>query len=251
MKLAYYGHDVDFPDRYTFLGEQLADLGGRFEGIDDETPPVPPTRSTRTPGRSQLEGAPRTASPVRDGGVSISEAVDACKNGDIESLRSILGSNTEAGKSTDVKCGRTYLHHVVQCLDGLPAQQFLECLVEMYSTDVNARSMTGETPLHIAVKLRKVELAEMLVLKGANVDVETKGGKTPLSLAVANGVDTRLIELLIQNGATCDVEAINCRARENQVHELMGQNRVARTSSSVTERLSRGWFKPSLRRHSV
>ncbi|KAH8676514.1 hypothetical protein BGZ60DRAFT_259249 [Tricladium varicosporioides] len=192
------------------------------------------------PSQNQLR-VHHTVSSLHDGSECIPEAVNACKSGDIENLRSILGGSKEAGKSTDIKGGKTYLHHVIQCLNGSIALRFLDCLVGEFSADINARCrLTGETPLHIAVKLRKVELAEMLILKGANVDLKSNGGKTPLGLAVANRVDTRLMESLIQKGATCDVEALNCRARKSKVYELMGQNGMSRISSSVSERPSRG-----------
>jgi ankyrin repeat protein len=102
---------------------------------------------------------------------------------------------------------------------------------------VNARSkITGETPLHIAVGQRKVGLAKALILRGANANVETNGGKTPLNLAIANRVDTQLIELMIKEGATCDVQAIHCRAREKKIRELIRRNSMSTVSSSVGER---------------
>jgi hypothetical protein len=227
IMLLYHERDADITDRYATLGQHPIDNGSDFL----------PKRATEEHIRNQFEERINTASSTHRGEESIKEAVEACRKGDIDSLRSILGRNVEAGKCSDIKGGRTYLHHVAQHLDGPIAHRFLECLVEEYRTDVNARSkITGETPLHIAVGQRKVELAKALILRGANANVETNGGKTPLSLAVANRVDTQLIELMIKNGATCDVQAIHCRAREKKVQELMGQNGMSKVSSSVSER---------------
>jgi hypothetical protein len=227
IKVLYHEHDADITDRYATLGQRPIDNGSDFL----------PKRATEEHIRNQFEERVNTASSTHSGEESIKEAVEACRKGDIDSLRSMLGGNVEAGKCSDIKGGRTYLHHVAQHLDGPIAYRFLECLVEEYRTDVNARSkITGETPLHIAVGQRKVELAKALILKGANANVEANGGKTPLSLAVANRVDTQLIELMIKKGATCDIQAIHCRAREKKIQELMGQNGMSKVLSSVSER---------------
>ena len=227
IMLLYHQHDTNITDRYAFLSQRPIDNRSDFL----------PERATEEHIRNHFEERVNAASSTHSGEESIKEAVEACRKGDIDSLRSILGGNVEAGKCSDIKGGRTYLHHVAQHLDGPIAHLFLECLVEEYRIDVNARSkITGETPLHIAVGQRKVELAKKLILKGAKANVETNGGKTPLSLAVANRVDTQLIELMIKKGATCDVQAIHCRAREKKVHEPMGQNSMSKVSRSVSER---------------
>jgi hypothetical protein len=227
IMLLYREHDADITDRYATLGQRPVDNGSDFL----------PRRATEGDIRNQFEERVNTASSTHSGEELSKEAVEACRKGDIDSFRSMLGGNVEAGKCSDIKGGRTYLHHVAQHLDGPIAHRFLECLVEKYRADVNARSkITGETPLHIAVGQRKVELAKALILRGANANVETNGGKTALGLAVANRVDTQLIELMIKMGATCDVQAIHCRARETKIRELMGQNGMSKVLSSVSER---------------
>lgn len=168
------------------------------------------------------------------------DAVGACKKGNLESLRVILGSDNESGKSIDLKEGKSYLHYVAQYLKGTVAQEFVRCLVDTYNADVNQQSVrTGETPLHVAVKLRKVELVEILILRKANVHMKQKGGKDALSLA--NRVDTQIMELLIKNGATHE-GVISCRTRDKKVLELMGQTGIAKLPSSVSEQVTKGRF---------
>jgi hypothetical protein len=225
--ILYHECNANMSNRYANLSRRPTDNGPEF--LQEH--------ATEEYISNQLEERVNTVSSTHSGEESMKEAVEACRKGDIDGLRLVLGGNVEAGNCSDIKGGRTYLHHVAQHLDGPIAHRFLECLVEEYRTDVNARSkITGETPLHIAVGQRKVGLAKALILRGANANVETNGGKTPLNLAIANRVDTQLIELMIKEGATCDVQAIHCRAREKNIRELIRRNSMSTVSSSVGER---------------
>jgi len=49
--------------------------------------------------------------------------------------------------------------------------------------DINAADLENKTPLVLAVMSNNYEMAEVLIHKGADVNVKTKGGNTPLSLA--------------------------------------------------------------------
>ncbi len=54
--------------------------------------------------------------------------------------------------------------------------------------DVNTRVPEVEaTPLHAAASSGQEEMAALLLERGATLDAKTKGGKTPLDLAIANG----------------------------------------------------------------
>ena len=73
--------------------------------------------------------------------------------------------------------------------------------------DVNAKDDWGMTPLHCTAEMGRKEIAELLIAKGADVDVQSDMG-TPLHLATYwNGKE--IVELLIANGA--DVNAKNER----------------------------------------
>jgi len=50
-------------------------------------------------------------------------------------------------------------------------------------TDVDAKGMTGWTPLHMAAMSGRKEIAELLIAKGADVNAENNLHKTPLDLA--------------------------------------------------------------------
>jgi ankyrin repeat protein len=66
-------------------------------------------------------------------------------------------------------------------------------------TDVNAKNGDGYTCLHLTLGRHK-EVAELLINKGADVNVKLPGGWTPLLWAVINGLK-EVAELLIASGA--------------------------------------------------
>uniref|UniRef100_A0A1I8J8D5 ANK_REP_REGION domain-containing protein n=1 Tax=Macrostomum lignano TaxID=282301 RepID=A0A1I8J8D5_9PLAT len=65
---------------------------------------------------------------------------------------------------------------------------------------VNKRDLESNICLHYAVENENVEVAEMLIRNGANVNASNTGRETPLHLAARTG-NQDLVELLIQNGA--------------------------------------------------
>ena len=64
--------------------------------------------------------------------------------------------------------------------------------------DVNAKNNLGGTPLHEAAASGHKEIVEVLITKGANVNVNI-GGWTSLHLAVDEG-HTEIAELLRKHG---------------------------------------------------
>ncbi|MHC4198596.1 MAG: ankyrin repeat domain-containing protein [Planctomycetota bacterium] len=80
--------------------------------------------------------------------------------------------------------------------------------VEYYldnGTDVDARNSSGVTPLCCAARARRLELARLLIAKGADADTRANNGYSPL-LEARN---VEIARLLIRNGADVNVEAIN------------------------------------------
>ena len=66
--------------------------------------------------------------------------------------------------------------------------------------DINAVDPENKTPLVQAVMSNNHEMAEVLIYKGANVNVRTKGGNTPLSMARDLGAKD-IEQMLIKAGA--------------------------------------------------
>jgi hypothetical protein len=73
---------------------------------------------------------------------------------------------------------------------------------------VNQKDTLGQALLHYAVEYRRVELAELLLNRGADVNVGNWCGKTPLDLALENQ-DAAIAELLKKHGGRCKEELSN------------------------------------------
>ena len=57
----------------------------------------------------------------------------------------------------------------------------------------------GRTPLHYAAMYGHKEVAELLIAKGANVNVKDEDGETPLDLAIKYK-QTEIANLLLKHG---------------------------------------------------
>src|SRR5712691_5019189 len=66
--------------------------------------------------------------------------------------------------------------------------------------DVNVPQIDGTTALHWAVRVDDLQLADMLIVAGANVSAATREGVTPLQLAAMNG-NAAMLGKLIKAGA--------------------------------------------------
>lgn len=69
--------------------------------------------------------------------------------------------------------------------------------------DVNMRLLpTKLTPLHLAVAVKDIKLAEILISKGADVNARDDTGHTPLNVATVSNVNsTEMVELLLKHKA--------------------------------------------------
>jgi len=94
-------------------------------------------------------------------------------------------------------CGGGDLHSA--CKNGDARR--VKALLESGKGDVNARdSEFGSSPLHWAAGGGHVEIMEMLLAKGANIEAKDKDGMTPLHAAAAKG-QAAAVKLLLDKGA--------------------------------------------------
>ena len=67
--------------------------------------------------------------------------------------------------------------------------------------DINALNAEGLSPLHLAVIEGNIEVTNLLISEGANIEIkDSKWGSSPLLYACQNG-RTKLVQMLLQNGA--------------------------------------------------
>jgi uncharacterized protein len=74
--------------------------------------------------------------------------------------------------------------------------------------DINAKEAKGWTALHFAVQSFLPDIIQLLIEKGANVNIQDNYGNTPLlnALGIFDGTHKDVILLLIQAGADKDLK---------------------------------------------
>ena len=91
--------------------------------------------------------------------------------------------------------------------------EILNILVEK-GVDINAKDKSGWTPLHTAVANKNDALVKALISNGADLTIKDESGWTPLHTAVANKNDA-LVKALISSGADLTIkDSINKTAYE-------------------------------------
>jgi hypothetical protein len=109
----------------------------------------------------------------------------------------------------NVKLGwweRTQLHFCAQ--KGFTTS--VKRLLSIRNINVNVKAVSGDTPLHYAVRNGHIEIVRLLLQNGAEVNARSKHGFTPLHWAAYNGhVD--ILHLLVENGADLEAQDNNGR----------------------------------------
>lgn len=86
-----------------------------------------------------------------------------------------------------------------------PSPKVARTLIDWPQTDVEARSPQDESPLMMAALKGQLELAKLLIARGADVN---KPGWAPLHYAATNG-HLELMQLLLEENAYIDAESPN------------------------------------------
>ena len=95
--------------------------------------------------------------------------------------------------------GLTALHRAV-VLDRLDA---IKWLINCSTVHINSKDNNGNTPLVLAIKLNKTNLATILIKSGAEVKLKNNIRSSPLHIAASMGM-VEICELLIENGVKVD-----------------------------------------------
>ena len=86
--------------------------------------------------------------------------------------------------------------------------EVIRILIEYDPADINARSLSGSTPLHWASGshyLKDSSVLQLLLEHGTDINAQTHAGRTPLHLASFNGA-LEVVRLLLEHGADVEVK---------------------------------------------
>ena len=79
-----------------------------------------------------------------------------------------------------------------------------------WGVNPNARNYFYQTaPLHDAAAFGRTRIVELLLDKGADVNVRNEGGETPLHYAARHG-HTKVVEILLEHGANVSEKGTGC-----------------------------------------
>ena len=97
------------------------------------------------------------------------------------------------------------LHDLLDGDYGPDGDDILQQLLRNGTDSNERRGPRSETPLHVATRRRRAAAATLLLDHGANIDARTVGGKTAYAHAIRRRFDD-LADLLIARGANADLD---------------------------------------------
>jgi len=129
-----------------------------------------------------------------------SQLISAVRKGNADEVERLLNMGADVN-ATDTQSGWTVLMYAAY----YKQNEIAELLI-LRGAEVNEKSLLGETALTFACGNGNKKLAELLISKGADVNAKTITGMTALMYASSNGYK-EIVELLLLNKA--DVNARN------------------------------------------
>lgn len=139
----------------------------------------------------------------------------AVEEGDIEKTKSLLKSkfvNVDATTGNDSRYERTLFEEATENKKSFEAIAMI--LIENGMDIHKTSGYDKSTPLHFAAKMDSVKVAETLINKDADVNVENNYKITPLHLAAENG-SMKIVNLLIDKNAD-----VNAKEKYNKTTPL-------------------------------
>jgi cytohesin len=157
-----------------------------------------------TTGATIANPPPTTNAPTAAPSASIvpnafAEIMNAAENDDLDKVKALLQENPGLVSSKD-KDGLTPLDNAA----GGGHKDVAEWLL-IRGADVNAKDNTGQTPLHFAAQDDSTDVAELLLAKGADIGARDINGDTPLLDAVKGG-NEKMTEFLLAKGANIEAK---------------------------------------------
>lgn len=127
--------------------------------------------------------------------------IEAAKRESLDSVRELLeaGADVNVGEGEGNK-GQTSLHQAARA-----GSVELASLLVSRGANVNARAYGDYTPLHVAAGLGQRAVAEYLIGKGADINALAPYQGAPLHAATLQG-QARMVELLLDKGADPNIQ---------------------------------------------
>lgn len=201
--------EVEDEPRDSFYARQSISEGQSSEGLINKLPQFLDTSATRLPNveerimRLKDPTSPRRLRPnieeVKE--AQSHELTEAARRNDVMRCRELLGQDSQAGS---IAVNPNVLNsHGQAALHIAASEGFLEVCEILINfgqqIDVNLRDIQGRTALHLACLGGFVRVAEFLLISGADVNVMDRSGNSALHYAAQTQSDDLVEVLLTRN----------------------------------------------------
>ncbi len=127
---------------------------------------------------------------------------EAVYSGDMKRMKKIL-SQKECDPDVQSKAGISPLHVAVKVRNLNMVNYLLD-----HGADVDIQDNNGYTPLHYAVSQHRLKIVESLVRHEADTNLANSAGITPLQQAAYSN-DFQIVDFLLRNGADPELKNLN------------------------------------------
>uniref|UniRef100_A0A7N2R224 Uncharacterized protein n=1 Tax=Quercus lobata TaxID=97700 RepID=A0A7N2R224_QUELO len=131
----------------------------------------------------------------------------AAESGDASTFKSLSQNQLSKALSLRNEDGRSLLHVAVS--SSHPEVVKVLSAIDESASVINSADEEGWAPLHSAASIGNLEIVEVLLSRGADINMKTDGGRTALHYAASKGW-MKIAEILISQGAKINLKDKAC-----------------------------------------